>query len=202
MHQLVSRPFRGARRAPAGGRRAPFLDALVLTVAAANVVACMVALPAAAGAQERRQPAAAQRSDVAPRGALRGVPGGALRVRLVLADATLRAGDALAARVRVEAPGGKVRFTTPSGCLADVEVRDARGRVVATTGQGCAAALTSHTAAPGAPLEAHLAVDGGSRAAPALAPGRYRVRALVVVLGDGGAADTVRSPAVALRVRR
>ena len=180
-------------------------DTLGVAVAVVAILATMFAVVRYAGGTGGNVPRAPAATVSGPHAADETAATGEAQlpiVTLALARAVVAPGTPVVAQVRVEAPPGtKLVLRTPTACLADLEVHDARGVVRARGERTCAPVVRTRTLADEAPLVDTVLVHGGTPGAPALAPGRYTVRAVVARITDDGTPDVLRSAPVRLDVR-
>ena len=87
-----------------------------------------------------------------------------------------------------------LRFS--SGCTTDYELLDASDAVVGESGQMCAQALTQETLGAGESLTRTHVLVRGMRGMPPTAAGVYRVRGVLLTMGE-----PVRSEPVAVTFR-
>lgn len=119
-----------------------------------------------------------------------------LAVSITSSAATVRPGDSLRIIVTVENTGRERRTVeATSGCFTDYELLDPSGQLVARSGQMCTAVMSRRELAPGEELSESFVWIPGGRGMPAVAPGSYHLRGLLLQRGD-----TLMSPLVPLVV--
>lgn len=117
-------------------------------------------------------------------------------VSIMPSAAAVRSGDSLHITVTVQNAGRERRTVeATSGCFTDYELLDMAGQVVTRSGQVCAAVMSRRELAPGEAMSESFVWVPGGRGMPAVPPGSYRLRGLLLQRGD-----TLISPLVALVV--
>lgn len=157
-----------------------------------RLLVLLLAVAACRGAE----PVPSPPDDAAPSGSptVRESPAAPIAVRVLLEPSLVPADGAL--RITVTATNTTSAARTlefSSGCTTDYELLAASGAVVAESGQMCTQALTQETLGAGESLTGRHVLQRGM---PPIAPGVYRVRGVLLTMGE-----PVRSEPVAVTFR-
>ncbi|HEX6631002.1 MAG TPA: BsuPI-related putative proteinase inhibitor [Gemmatimonadaceae bacterium] len=117
-------------------------------------------------------------------------------VRVAASQPTVGPAESVRITVTVTNTGDERRvIEATSSCFTDYELLDARGDVVTSSMQLCAAVMSRRELAPGGSFSETHVWTRGQRGMPEVPAGRYRLRGLLLAR-----AGTVTSDAVALEV--